>query len=58
MWNSLFFHFFHDIIDMLKDLIKFFVVNRLSSYLNPLVDRYKMREVKNPVFFPSASKIA
>ena len=52
MWNSLFFHFFHDIIDMLKDLIKFFVVNRLSSYLNPLVDRYKMREVKNPVFFP------
>ena len=58
MWNSLFFHFFHDIIDMLKDLIKFFVVNRLSSYLNPLVDRYKMRGSKKSRLLPSASKIA
>ena len=52
MWNSLFFHFFHGIIDMLKDLIKFFVVNRLSSYLNPLVDRYKMRGSKKSRLLP------
>ena len=40
------------VIDVLKDLIKFFVVNRLSSYLNPLVDRYKMRGSKKSRLLP------